>query len=160
MIRPADLSDAADIAAIYNEYIAGSTATFDTDPVSVTEMQGRIAEISAAFPYLVCETGGKVIAYCYAHVWKEKAAYRTTLESTVYVAPGLQKRGTGEALMRKLIEECRHRGFHSLIACITADNRPSIALHEKLGFRKVSGFKEVGMKFGRWLDVEDYQLLL
>ena len=62
MIRPADLSDAADIAAIYNEYIAGSTATFDTDPVSVTEMQGRIAEISAAFPYLVCETGGKVIS--------------------------------------------------------------------------------------------------
>ena len=77
-----------------------------------------------------------------------------------YGDPGLQKRGTGEALMRKLIEECRHRGFHSLIACITADNRPSIALHEKLGFRKVSGFKEVGMKFGRWLDVEDYQLLL
>ena len=101
-----------------------------------------------------------MIGYCYAHPWKEKAAYQTTLETTIYLSPEHTGKGIGRRMMEHLIADCREKGFHALVACITADNVGSCHLHEQLGFRKVSHFEQVGQKFHRWLDVVDYELLL
>ncbi|WP_455593544.1 N-acetyltransferase family protein [Bacteroides sp.] len=160
MIRPVELSDAKAIADIYNEYVINSVATFETEPVSENEMRKRVSEISSHFPYLVYEQGGMVAGYCYAHAWKEKSAYKYTLETTVYLSPQFQGKGIGKQLMEKLIDECRKGGYRVLIACITVDNEASNSMHLKLGFKQVSLFEKVGVKFGRQLDVADYELLL
>lgn len=160
MIRRVQLRDAKAITAIYNEYVEHSVATFETEPLREEDMRIRIAEITAHFPYFVYEQEGEIVGYCYAHPWKQRAAYRHTLETTVYLARGNEGKGIGKALMQRLIEECRRDGYRALIACITEGNAASDALHLKLGFRQVSHFEKVGLKFGRWLDVIDYELLL
>lgn len=158
MIRNVRLSDARAIAMIYNEYVEHSVATFDTEPVSEEDMRERIGAIASRYPYMVYEEEGEVIGFCYAHSWKEKAAYRHTVETTVYLSPGHTGRGIGRKLMERLIAACASRGYRALIACITEGNEASFALHEKLGFKKVSCFERVGLKFGCWLDVVDYEL--
>ena len=160
LIRSVELRDVDAITDIYNGYVTGGSATFETEPVGTAEMRSRIAGISARFPYLVCEEGRRVAGDCYAPAWKTKAAYRYTLETTVYLSPDYLGRGIGKRLMRELIEACRRNGYRALIACITAGNEASIALHTGLGFNQVSHFEQVGRKFGRWLDVVDYELLL
>ena len=160
MIRKVGLKDAEAIADIYNGYVRESVITFDTEPLPEEEMRSRIAEISAVYPYFVYEENGEIVGYCYAHSWKAREAYKYTLETTVYLAPGYEGRGIGKRLMQRLIEECRKRGFHVLIACITEGNEASVALHEKFGFKRVSHFEKVGLKFGKRLDVFDYELVL
>lgn len=160
MIRPVKTEDAPDITDIYNEYILHSVATFETAALSVEEMRRRIENISARFPYLVFEEEGRVTGYAYAHLWQERAAYRHTWETTVYVAAGHVGGGIGTQLMRRLISLCKDAGCHALIACITHENTDSCRLHGKLGFSQVSLYKEVGWKFGRWLDVSDWELML
>ena len=161
MIRPVLLNDAEAIANIYNEYVVNTDISFETAPVSVENMRARIAELSTEFPYFVYVTEkGEVEGFCYAHRWKERAAYNYCAETTVYCAIGRTKKGIGFKLMQSLIDECKVKGYHALIACITADNEASICFHQKLGFHKVSHFEKVGMKHGRLLDVVDYELLL
>lgn len=160
MIRRVKLQDAKAITTIYNEYVEHSVATFDTEPLREEDMRSRIAEIAARFPYFVYEEDGRVTGYCYAHLWKERDAYKHTLETTVYMAPGYLGKGIGKMLMQRLIEECKREGYHALIACITEGNAASDSLHLGLGFKQVSHFEKVGLKFGRWLDVVDYELLL
>lgn len=160
MIRPVTLSDAERITEIYNHYIAETTISFETEPLTVAQMADRINDISAHWPYFVYEHNGNVLGYCYAHPWKERAAYSATPETTIYLDKDATRRGIGRLLMQHLIEACRTKGFHALIACITADNAPSIALHKDLGFSQVSLFKEVGRKFDRLLDVVDMELIL
>lgn len=159
-LRKVREEDAAQIAAIYNVYVTSTTVSFETEPVSVEQMRGRIAAISADFPYFVYELQGRVAGYCYAHPWKERAAYSQTLETTVYLSGDCCGMGIGTSLMRRLIGECRSRGFHTLVACITAENERSIAFHKSLGFEQASHFVQVGRKAGRWLDVVDLTLLL
>ena len=159
-IRPVRLDDAGRISSIYNIYVSQTTITFETEPVSTEVMRGRIDAIASAFPYFVYEYSGEVLGYCYAHLWKDKEAYSKTLETTVYVAQEVSRRGIGTQLMNYLIEECRSRGFHALISCITSDNLPSLHLHHNLGFRQVSRLSEVGRKFDRWLDIIDLELIL
>ena len=160
MIRKVHLQDAKAITDIYNEYVINSTATFDTQPLELEEMQSRIIQLSANYPYFVYETDGVVAGYCYAHAWKEKAAYKFTLETTVYISPQYIGKGIGKQLMQSLIEECRKKGYHALIACITEGNEISNLLHTQLGFKQVSHFEKVGLKFDRWLGVLDYELIL
>lgn len=160
MIRGVELSDAKAIADIYNRYVTESVISFETEPLTEDEMRLRIADISSGFPYFVWEQDGEIAGYCYAHPWKERAAYGRTLETTVYLAPQYTRRGIGSRLMARLIEECRAAGYRALIACITGGNEASIALHRELGFRQVSCFEKVGFKFGRELDVVDMELLL
>lgn len=160
MIRNVELTDAKAIADIYNEYVLNGTATFEITPVSDDEMCVRIDAVSSRYPYLVYEADGVIMGYCYAHAWKERKAYQYTLETTVYIAPQYQKKGIGRLLMTELIDKCRQDGYHALIACITGGNAASVSLHLKLGFRQVSFFEKVGMKFGQSLDVADYELLL
>lgn len=157
-VRPAE--DAAAITAIYNRYIEETTISFETEPLTVEAMQQRIEAIAATHPYVVYERDGRLLGYCYAHAWKERAAYAQTLETTVYLAPDALRQGIGTALMQRLISDCRKRDVHVLVACITGDNEASIRLHERLGFRRASTFHEVGRKFGRWLDVVDMELCL
>ena len=160
MIREVTPHDADAITAIYNEYILHSTISFETEPLTPEAMRDRIVHIADHYPYFVAEEAGTVVGYCYAHPWKERAAYGHTLETTVYLPPLGQNRGLGRQLMLRLIEERRRRGFRALIACITGNNEASRAFHLRLGFEQVSLFKEVGYKFGQWLDVVDYELLL
>ncbi len=161
MIRKVQPEDCKAITEIYNEYVLNSVITFETEPLREEEMYVRITEISSYFPYFVYEAeDGRVAGYCYVHPWKEKAAYQYTLETTVYLSPEYQGKGVGKLLMQQLIEACRQAGCHALIACITEGNEASISMVQGLGFTQVSHFKEVGMKFGRWLDVMDYELLL
>ena len=146
MIRKVKEEDAAEICGIYNPFVSESTVSFEERPVEVEEMKRRIREISEHCPYLVYEEAGSVMGYSYAHPWKIRAAYSTTMETTVYVSPEAEGRGVGTVLMKRMIEECRRMGVHSLIACITSDNERSIAFHEKLGFEAVSRYREVGRK--------------
>ena len=122
MIRQVELQDAKAITNIYNEYVLHSVATFDTEPVQEEEMRARIAEISSRFPYFVYEEDKEITGYCYAHTWKERSAYRYTLETTVYLSPGHTGKGIGMLLMQRLIEACRENGYRALIACITEGN--------------------------------------
>ncbi|WP_300724645.1 GNAT family N-acetyltransferase [uncultured Bacteroides sp.] len=160
MIRTVTLQDIPAITAIYHEYVLHSTATFEIEPPTEKEMQARIESFAAHYPCLVYETDGEIAGYCYAHPWKEKAAYRHTLETTIYLHPKYIGRGIGKQLMKRLIEACRADGHHALIACITAENHSSCEFHTALGFEQVSLFKEVGIKFDRLLDVVDYELIL
>ena len=159
-IRQAQAADAAALTNIYNEYIRRTTITFETEEITIAENTQRMADIMAHFPYLVYEEQGRILGYAYAHYWKARAAYRHTAEVTIYLASDATGRGIGTRLLTRLIEECRQRDIHVLIACITQGNEASVALHCKLGFVQVSRFHQVGRKFGRWLDVIDMELRL
>ncbi len=161
MIRDLLLPDDAEaITGIYNHYILHSDATFETETLSVRQMGERLEGFASRFPCLVDCDEGELRGYCYAHLWKERAAYAHTWEATVYIAPRHVGKGIGGRLMGRLMEECRRAGCHALVSCLTAGNEASEALHRKLGFEKVSHFPQVGRKFGRWLDVVDYELIL
>ena len=160
MIRPATVADAGALAAIYNHYVATTTISFEEEPVSDTEMGRRVAEVTASVAWLVHEADGVVLGYAYATPWRARSAYRFSVESTVYVAPGLGRRGIGAGLYRALVEVLRGQGRRVVIGGIALPNAASVALHEALGFEKVAHFKQVGCKFGQWIDVAYWELAL
>jgi phosphinothricin acetyltransferase len=160
MIRKATPEDAEDIVKIYNYYVENTFITFETKLVSIEEMRDRIISISENYPYLVYEEDDLIMGYCHANLWKKRNAYRTTVESTVYVDKNFHRKGIGKALMTRLLEELRKTRTHAIIACISIPHEKSVSLHEKLGFRQVSEFKEAGFKFGEWLDVGDWELII
>lgn len=160
MIRPMTLKDVDEIVAIYAHYVNNTVITFDTEIPSVAEMSHRLQPIIENYPAWVCVEEGKIAGYCYAHEWKKKKAYSATAETTIYLHPDYSGKGYGRILMEQLIRDCRNRSLHALIACITIPNEPSVKLHEKLSFKQVSYFHEVGRKFNQWLDVADYELIL
>lgn len=159
-IRPCVPADAPQICTIYNHYVRESAITFEESPVSDTEMAQRIAEVTARLPWLVSEQDGQIVGYAYATAWKARSAYRYSVESTVYLSPAAAGRGAGATLYQALIDELRRSDLHCVIGTIALPNAASVALHEKLGFVKVGQFKEVGRKFGCWVDVGYWQLVL
>jgi phosphinothricin acetyltransferase len=160
-VRAALQADAAAICAIYNSYVTTTTITFEEEAVAELDMAQRIADVSAAdLPWLVAEAGGKIVGYAYATKWRVRPAYRYSVESTVYVAPPCVGQGVGRALYDVLLDELRQRGLHVVIGGIALPNEGSVGLHEKLGFHKVALFTEVGLKFGRWIDVGYWELNL
>ncbi len=160
-IRPAAVGDAAAIARIYNHYIRDTVATFESDTVTATEIAQRIAAIQdAGLPWLLAVDAGAVLGYAYASRWKGRCAYRYSVESTIYLAPGATGRGIGGQLYAAVIEAIRGTGMHVVIGGISLPNDASVRLHEALGFRKIGQFEEVGYKFGRWIDVGYWQLTL
>ena len=160
IIRVATTRDAEAICAIYNSYVTGSTITFEEVPVAVEEMQRRMAEVTTTLPWLVSESEGRVVGYAYATKWRVRSAYRFSVETTVYLDEAFCGRGIGRALYSNLIEKLRAAGIHRAIGGVALPNPASIALHEKLGFKKVAHFSEVGFKFGRWIDVAYWELAL
>jgi L-amino acid N-acyltransferase YncA len=160
LYRKVDEQDVPQITELYNWYITNGVESFETEPLPVGEMRRRVMDISSRFPYYVAVEEGRVEGYCYAHQWKERAAYAHTFETTIYLRPSAKRQGIGTALMELLIADCRAMGCRALIACITGENTSSIAFHSRLGFERASLFRSVGYKMGRWLDVVDMELLL
>lgn len=157
MIRPAKPEDAEAIASIYNHYVATTVITFDESPQPITKFAQNIIDGN---PYFVLEENGKIIGFTYAVQWRPKNAYRFIYESTIYLMPGITRKGLGTLLYDTLIDECRRRGLHSLIACIAVPHDMSVNFHEKKGFSKVGYVKEAGFKFNRWVDIGFWQLFL
>jgi phosphinothricin acetyltransferase len=161
LIRAAIPADGEAIAAIYNPFIRDSIITFEEEQVTGAEMSRRIDEVHAAeLPWLAAQSGDRVIGYAYATRWRARSAYRLSVEITVYLAPEAAGRGLGTRLYEDLFARLRARGIHLVIAGISLPNPASVALHEKLGLEKVAHFREVGLKFGRWIDVGYWQALL
>jgi L-amino acid N-acyltransferase YncA len=159
-IRLAALADAAAIAAIYNHYVQTTTITFEEQAVHIDEMARRIENVGATLPWYVFERDGAVIAYAYATPWRVRSAYRFSVESSVYVSPGVPRQGIGSQLYKVLIEDLRARGMQVVLGGIAQPNTASVRLHESLGFEKVAHFKRVGRKFGQWVDVGYWELQL
>jgi len=160
MIRAAVPGDAHRLCEIYNHSILNSVATFEEAPVSVEEMRQRVDEVQKHFFWLVYEDGGDVVGYAYAGKWKARAAYRHSVELSVYVSPERQGRGIGRQLYAELLRLLGEKDVHSVIGGVAGNNRASFALHLSFGFEQVAHFREVGHKFGQWVDVTYFQLLL
>lgn len=160
MIRPARPADAAAICAIYNPFIETSIISFEEAAVTSEQMTARIAQVTATLPWLVMEHEGAVAGYAYASPWRVRRAYRSSVETTVYVAPEHAGKGIGKALYDALLADLRTRAVHAVIAGIAQPNAASVGLHERLGFRKVAHFSEVGFKLDRWVDVGYWELIL
>ena len=159
MIRDFKASDVEQIARIYNHYVAHSHHTFETEAISEKEMSSRISTIRKEYPFIVFEEDENILAYAYATRWKVRQAYDHTVESSIYVDPNYQGKGVGKSLYTQLINDLREKGLHSILAGISLPNEASIHLHEKLGFTQSGVLKEVGLKFGKWIDVGYWNLL-
>ena len=160
MVRDATIEDAEAIRAIYNLEVTTSVVTFDIVPRSLTEQQEWLASRSGAHSAIVAEADGSVIGFGSLSPYKERAAYATSVEDSVYVHRDHQGRGVGQALLGNLVERATRHGFHALFARIVADHEASIGLHLANGFEVVGHEREVGRKFGRWLDVTVMERLL
>jgi L-amino acid N-acyltransferase YncA len=153
-VRPAEAADIPAIAAIYRPAVIEGTASFELDPPDDVEMLRRFtAIIGAGYPYFVAELGGRVVGYAYANAYRTRPAYRFTVENSVYIAPDMQGKGVGRALLGELIAACTAKGFRLMIAVIgDSATYASISLHRRAGFRFCGTIHSVGYKFGRWLD--------
>ncbi len=168
MIRDANPArDAGRIAQIYDHYVIDDTATFETERVSADEMWARIERVQdRGLPWIVAEQDGHVVGYAYAGPFRDRAAYRHTLESTVYLDAGARRAGLGTALYVELLTRLRdlsgsdHAPVHSVMGVIALPHPASVALHERLGFRHVGTVADAGFKFDRWIDVGYWQLML
>jgi L-amino acid N-acyltransferase YncA len=152
--------DAARLCAIYNHYVAETVVTFEEDPVSLDDMRRRVEEVQQHLFWLVCEADGEVVGYAYAGKWKARAAYRFAVEVSVYVDPTRCGEGIGKQLYTALLNQLRETRTHSVVGGIAGVNPASVALHESFGFRKVAHLPEMGHKFGQWIDVAYFHLLL
>jgi L-amino acid N-acyltransferase len=154
-LRPATALDAGPIAEIYNREVLGSTATFDLVPRSLEDQRTWLAARSGAFSAIVAidADSGQLVGFGSLSPYKERPAYRTTVEDSVYVHRDHGRRGIGRLLLSRLLTVARDSGFHAVIARIEATGTASIALHEACGFELVGIEREVGRKFNRWLDV-------
>jgi phosphinothricin acetyltransferase len=159
LIRPISDEDVSSITEIYNYYISETLATFETEMIVPNHMSERISKVkSDNLIWIVAQdNSGNIIGYAYASKWRERFAYRFSVEITVYLSAKSTNKGTGTALYKALFCELKRRNIHSVIGGITLPNDPSIGLHEKFGMMKVAHFKEVGFKFNQWLDVGYWQ---
>jgi L-amino acid N-acyltransferase len=159
-IRPATLDDAEAIRAIYNLEVETSTATFDLVTRSLEAQRDWLAARSGAFATLVAADGADVVGFAALSPYKERAAYRTTVEDSVYVRRDQHGRGIGRLLLGRLLDAAEASGFHAVMARIEATREPSRGLHAACGFDLVGIEREVGRKFNRWLDVALMQCIL
>jgi L-amino acid N-acyltransferase YncA len=159
-LRDARSSDAAAMAAIYNHYVLGTTVSMEFDPVEPVDIERRMDAVrEARLPWLVLLERGAVAGYAYATPWRTRPGYRHAVESTVYLDARARGRGHGRRLYAALLARLAGRA-HCVIGGIALPNPASVGLHEALGFRQVARFSEVGCKFGDWVDVGYWQLLL
>ena len=161
-VRPVADGDAEDIRAIYNPEVLGSTVTFDLVPRTLDEQLAWQHERSGAHAVLVAvdDATGELLGYASLSAYKARAAYATTVEDSVYIRRDQQGRGVGKLLLAELLAVATAHGFHAVMARIVGGHDASIALHARLGFEIVGTEREVGRKFGRWLDVVVMQKLL
>ncbi len=161
-VRPARAGDLDSIQRIYAHHVETGFASFEEVAPDLAEMTRRFEVLTGGgFPYLVAEGGGAVLGYAYAGPYRPRSAYRFTLEDSVYVDPAATGRGVGRALLARLIEEARTKGFRQIVAVIgDSGNAASIGLHRAMGFADRGVLENVGLKKGRWLDSVLMQLAL
>jgi phosphinothricin acetyltransferase len=159
-IRPAAEADLAAVRDIYNHYVAHSTCTFQVEPDTAAERLAWFRGRGPAHPVTVAEVGGEVVGWGALSPWKSRCAYARSAEASVYVRADLRRRGVGRALLADLIARGRAAGLHTIIGGACTEHPDSLALQAALGFERVGCFREVGSKFGRWLDVAYTQLIL
>jgi phosphinothricin acetyltransferase len=162
IIRPAARADLPAILDIYNEAVLNTTASYDYEPSTLAARTAWYDEHAASgYPVFVAEDAdGRVAGWSSLSQFRTRIGYRFTAEDSVYIAAGQRGRGIGTALMPPLIASARSMGLRAVIAAVDADNAASLRLHEKFGFERVACLKQVGFKFGRWLDVVYLELVL
>jgi phosphinothricin acetyltransferase len=161
LVRPARVDDAEAIRTIYNLEVTSSTVTFDLVPRTLEEQQAWIVDRSGAHVALVAEADdGTVVGFGSLSPYRERPAYSTSVEDSVYVARDRQGHGIGTLLLAALVDTATAHGFHTMLARIVGGHEASIALHQALGFDTVGTEREVGRKQNRWLDVVVMQKLL
>jgi len=159
-IRHAEERDAEAIRSIYNYEVEHETATFDLVPRSLDDQLEWQRARTGAFCVYVAELDGEVVGFGALSPYKERAAYRTSVEDSVYIRRDLGRQGIGRAMLSHLLEAAENGGFHAVMARITTLSEGSIALHETLGFQLVGIERQIGRKFNKWLDVALMQCLL
>ncbi len=160
VIRKVHIDDAQQLVDIYNYYVLNTIITFDDVPLQPQAFDDKITTLNADFPFIVFEENNKIIGYAYAGKWRQKPAYKNTVEITVYLKHGEYGKQIGTKLYTELLKQLKTQNFHTVIGGLTLPNEASVRLHEKFGFQKVAHFKEVGLKFDQWLDVGFWQLIL
>jgi phosphinothricin acetyltransferase len=159
-IRPATPQDAAAVAAIYAPVVERTMISFEEIPPDADEMRSRIERIGAEWPWLVACDGDGVRGYAYGSRHRSRAAYRWSVDTSVYVAEDARGMGVGKALYARLLDDLIARGFYNAFAGIGLPNDASVALHRAFGFEPVGVYRNVGFKFGKWHDVAWWQLQL
>ncbi len=158
-IRLATPDDAEQVRDVYAPY-CHTPISFETEPPGAEEMRGRLAKVLDHYPWLVCEGDGELLGYAYATRHRERAAYRWSVDTSVYVRQGLHRRGVGRALYASLLAMLPLQGFVNAYAGVTLPNPASVGLHTAMGFEPVGVYRQVGFKCGAWYDVAWYQRLL
>ena len=161
-IRRAEKYDLTALRDIYNYYVANTHVTFDLEPRSVAEHTEWLSKfaISGRYQCFAAERGGKVIGWASSSRFRDRAAYDTSVETTVYLAPHEEGRGIGAGLYQALFASLACEDVHRAYGAIAMPNAASVKLHEKLGFERVARYREVGRKFGRFWDVEVYERIM
>ena len=159
-LRLAEPGDGETIRSIYNVEVLSSTVTFDIVPRTAEEQQAWMAGHSGVYPAVVAVDGDAVVGFASLSPYRPRPAYSTTAEDSVYVASSHRGQGVGRILLAEVIDLARVHGFHAVMARIVGHHDASIALHRSVGFELVGIEREIGRKFGQWLDVALMQLLL
>ena len=160
IIRPAGSADLTHINAIYNYFVAHSTCVWTTQPCSEPERKTWYQEHGPSMPVLVAEYSGRVVGWSALGSFRDAYTAAGTLEDSIYVHHDFHRQRIGSQLLQALIEEARHLGLRSILANISAEQTPSVRLHEKFGFQKVAHLRDVGQKFNQRFDAIYLQLLL
>lgn len=164
VVRPAETGDLATINDIYNHYVHTSTCTYQEEPEPIDTRRAWFdRHPPERYPVLVAcaaSPGGEIVGWGALSPYRERSAYRFSVENSVYVRPDWQRRGVGSALLRDLVVRAKGIGFRTILAGIDAEQTASVALHAKQGFVQTAHLRQVGFKFGRWLDVYYMQLIL
>jgi phosphinothricin acetyltransferase len=160
-LRLATAADVPAISAIYNYYVLNSTCTYDLEPEPLADREAWFARHSAEkYPVIVADRDGEIVGWGSISKFRDRAGYDPTVEASVYVAADFHRQGLGRAILEDLIERARAIGYHSVIGGTSAEQAASLALQDALGFERVAYLKEVGLKWGHWLDVVFTQLKL
>lgn len=152
--------DVKGILTIYNDAILNTSATFDTKIKTLEEMEVWFDNHSELYPVIVSKENEEVTGYCSLTQFKEKDAYKHTVELSVYIHPEHRRKGLARKLMEEILVIAKELGHHTVISCITSGNEVSEKLHEKLTFQKVGQINKAGQKFNQWLDIVYYQIML
>ena len=152
-IRSAVPADAPALLTIYRPFVESTVVSFETQAPTVEEFSARIAKALAGWAWLVAEQEGRCVGYAYATSYRERAAYRWSVETSAYVDPSAHRKGIGRALYVALFEELARKGFCNALAGIALPNEASVTFHRSLGFEPIGVFTKVGRKFGAWHDV-------
>jgi phosphinothricin acetyltransferase len=159
-LRLATLDDAAAVHVIYAPYVIDTPITFETEVPTLADITQRIETTLASYPWLVCVRDGDIVGYAYGGPYRTRAAYRWSVEVTVYVRNDARRTGVGRALYTTLLDLVRWQGFFNAFAMITIPNPGSIRLHESFGFTPAGVTRRVGFKLGHWHDVGTWELAL